>query len=175
MILYHGTDENSAKDILLRGIVLALGNERADFGQGFYTTPDKQMAEKWAARKGVMSRGAVISFLFDESSIPDCLSTKRFDQADLIWAQFVANNRNGFRYIRKMEEPDNNLYGQYDIVIGPTADGDVANITRALEADALPVSSADVEAMTQRVLSWQYSFHTQAGVALLNGGRIRLV
>ncbi len=51
------------------------------------------------------------------------LRCREFKEADLIWAQFIANNRNGFRYARMMTMSENNLRGQYELVIGQIADG----------------------------------------------------
>ena len=66
MVLYHGTDEESARKILTNGIDLYAGNTCTDFGQGFYLTPDIVMATQWAQRKGLFTRGAIVSYKFEE-------------------------------------------------------------------------------------------------------------
>lgn len=175
MILYHGTDRVSADNIISRGVDIYCGNSRSDFGQGFYTTPDIRMAESWARRKGIFTRGAVVSFVFDESVLQSCVRARVFESADLIWAQFVANNRNGISYARRMRMADNNLMGQYDLVVGPTADGDVANITRRLEKAVEPVSQDVLSEFVKKRLSLQYSFHSHEAVTLLLNPRIRLI
>ena len=69
MILYHGTDEQSAKGIISQGVDLFAGSIHTDFGPGFYTTPDFDLAQKWAERKGIFTRGAVISYRIEELKI----------------------------------------------------------------------------------------------------------
>lgn len=48
MILYHGTRKSSAINIINNGIDLHRGKKRADFGKGFYLTPDLRTAKDWA-------------------------------------------------------------------------------------------------------------------------------
>ncbi len=50
-IIYHGTILRSAKDIAENGVNLTIGRKNLDFGQGFYTTEDKEQAIEWAKRK----------------------------------------------------------------------------------------------------------------------------
>lgn len=175
MILYHGTDEKSAKSILQSGIDLYAGNERSDFGQGFYTTPDFSMACTWANRKGIFSRPAVVSFLFDDDYLTKDIHCRVFDTSDLVWAQFIANNRNGYKYACRMRMQENNLRAQYDIVIGQTADGSVAMKVRNLRNSVQPVDEETLCDFKAKTYADQYSFHTAKGIALLSNGRIRLL
>lgn len=174
LVLYHGTDEKSAKSITEDGIDLYSGSLHTDFGPGFYTTPDFDLAKIWAKRKGVFSRGAVVSYRVDEGLL-ERLSVRQFVNTDLIWAQFIANNRNGFRYVRKMEMQENNLTGQYDIVIGQIADGKVSDITRYLQEDGLAVDEDVLCELRRKEYPMQYSFHTPKGIKLLTEPRIRLI
>ena len=174
MILYHGTDERSAKAIISLGVDLFAGSIHTDFGPGFYTTPDIYLAQKWAERKGIFTRGAVISYRIEESKIGG-IHFRRFDTPDLVWAQFIANNRNGFRYVRNMEMQENNLTGQYDIVIGQIADGKVSDITRYLREEKLAVDKDVLNELIRKQYSLQFSFHTQKGLELLTDPRIRLI
>ena len=49
-VYFHGTDHDSAKDILQRGVDLTTGRQRRDFssGLGFYVTKDFRIALNWA-------------------------------------------------------------------------------------------------------------------------------
>ena len=175
MVLYHGTDEKSAMTILEDGIDLYAGNIHTDFGQGFYLTPDIAMATQWAQRKGIFSRGAIVSYQFDEQKAFQELRCREFKYADLIWAQFIANNRNGFRYTRMMAMSENNLRGQYELVIGQIADGQVSSITRTLQAELAAVDEDVLSNFRRKEYSKQYSFHSKKAVERLENGRIRLI
>ena len=48
IVLYHGTLDHHAQDILSNGVSLAGANPDADFGPGFYTTTLRRQAEAWA-------------------------------------------------------------------------------------------------------------------------------
>jgi hypothetical protein len=48
LMLYHGTDESSANDIINSGVKLALCKALTDFGQGFYLTTYLHQAKNWA-------------------------------------------------------------------------------------------------------------------------------
>jgi len=63
-VWYHGTDHNSARDILRDGISLKEGKGKQDFSHndGFYLTPHLDFAKKWAMKKGGPNGGAVIVF-----------------------------------------------------------------------------------------------------------------
>ena len=162
MVLYHGTDEQSARSILEDGIDLFAGNIHTDFGQGFYLTSDFSMATQWAKRKGLFTRGAIVSYQFNEEKAIQQLRCREFKEADLVWAQFIANNRNGFR-------------GQYELVIGQIADGQVTSITRTLQAEMAAVDEAVLSNFRRKEYSKQYAFHSLAALDMLQNGRIRLI
>src|SRR5262245_66421866 len=48
LMLYHGTDINSANNIMQHGINLTLSKALTDFGQGFYLTTYFDQAKNWA-------------------------------------------------------------------------------------------------------------------------------
>ena len=175
MVLYHGTDEQSARAILENGIDLFVGNIHTDFGQGFYLTTDILMAKQWSQRKGLFTRGAIVSYQFDEEKAIKELRCREFKDADLIWAQFIANNRNGFRYARMMNMSENNLRGQYELVIGQIADGQVSSITRTLQAEMAAVDETVLSNFRRKEYSTQYSFHSKPAIAKLQNGRLRLI
>ena len=58
MILYHTSDrEITSPDI-------RKGRKNADFGQGFYLTPDKEFTCRWARENAVVNE-----YEFDESGL----------------------------------------------------------------------------------------------------------
>ena len=48
---WHGCLDTDARDIATHGIDLTRGREALDFGRGFYTTTDREQAEKWARKR----------------------------------------------------------------------------------------------------------------------------
>ncbi|MCR5153864.1 MAG: DUF3990 domain-containing protein [Lachnospiraceae bacterium] len=86
MKLYHtGKEEIRQPD-------LDHGRKNADFGPGFYLTPDKDFAFRWAGK------GAVINeYEFDEEG----LTAKTFER-DLSWFNYIFANRKG----KDLEEAD---------------------------------------------------------------------
>lgn len=63
MIVYHGTDSDSAWHIINDGIDLFVGDDSVDNGRGFYTTPSREFASRRAKMRtadagvgGVVSR-----------------------------------------------------------------------------------------------------------------------
>ena len=98
--VYHGSFEE------VKNPSLEKGRPDADFGIGFYVTPDLAMAEKWASRK----RKAVINeYILDTSKLDSYLFS-----LDKEWLDFVIQNRN--------ECVTDHSYDKDDLLIGATAD-----------------------------------------------------
>jgi hypothetical protein len=77
MILYHTSDrEITAPDI-------RRGRKNADFGWGFYLTPDKEFTYRWARENAVVNE-----YEFDESG----LVIRKFTRS-LEWFDYIFNNR----------------------------------------------------------------------------------
>lgn len=135
MIVYHGTDSLSAKNILENGIDLTRGNRSVDNAKGFYTTPNPAFAMQRA--KIVAAR--VSSFHTDEAVEPVVLEieldldaaaslrVRKFEGCTYEWKEFVFYNRLGWNFLRKwkIESENHNLDKKYDIVIDETADAGV--------------------------------------------------
>jgi len=102
MILFHGSN------VIVEQPLWEKGEETTDFGQGFYLTPDSDMAKKWACSK----EGDIAHVSIYEVNL-DCLNTYQFS-LDKEWLEFVKCNRKGLPIPEK--------YSQYDLLIGPTAD-----------------------------------------------------
>lgn len=77
MILYHTSDREIVKPDIHRG------RKNADFGPGFYLTPDKEFTYRWARKNAVVN-----IYEFDDDGL-DVHSFKR----DLDWFNYIFNNR----------------------------------------------------------------------------------
>ena len=86
-----------------------------DFGQGFYLTTFKKQAEKWALRKAdrIEASIATVNVYELKDSLED-YNVKKFDSDNESWLDFVCQCRKG-----------EDIYKQYDLIIGPVADDDV--------------------------------------------------
>lgn len=103
-ILYHGTGATFENPDLDNS------REDVDFGVGFYTTQNKEMAKKWSSSK---RKSTINTYSFNR--IGDLkIYTFKLDEE---WLDFVTNNRLGIDSQKK--------YDKYDILIGPTAENKV--------------------------------------------------
>lgn len=108
MQLYHGSVEITEHPEILDQQRLL------DFGKGFYTTTNKEQAERWAAikqRRTIKTAKAFVTvYEFNEILLKnDILKIKIFTQADEKWLDFVIHNRSI------------DSAADYDLVIGPVA------------------------------------------------------
>ena len=98
MLLYHaGFDVIKEPDIYY-------GRKNADFGQGFYMTPDKEFAYRWAKKRSGQST-IVNCYNLDLTN----LKVQHFNR-DASWYEYIYDNRHG-----KADSLD------ADVVIGPIA------------------------------------------------------
>lgn len=104
------------------------GRIDSDFGQGFYTSTDILMAEKWACRK---TPSIINEYIVDISG----LQSYTFS-ANKEWLDFVVSNR-------QMLDMSNSCYAKYDLLIGPTADDKLFSTIEQYEAGYI---SADIAA-----------------------------
>lgn len=150
--LYHGTLEANARSIVSRGVSVSRGKLGTDFGPGFYTTSDPDVAAEWAWQletKRHRRRGAVVAADLDRDSLasPSWLAFARGDRgADDFW-HFVTHCRSG-GWHHSRREPSGSLY---DAVIGPVV---------AILNQRACIPDTD-----------QISFHTPAAQAVLNSAR----
>ncbi len=93
MILYHTSDREIKVPDIRRG------RKNADFGWGFYLTPNKDFTYRWARENAVVNE-----YVFDESG----LVIQRFTRS-IEWFEYIFNNR---RLKDGIEA---------DVVIGPIA------------------------------------------------------
>lgn len=152
MKLYHGSNTKIEK------IDLSKCRPYKDFGQGFYLTEIKEQAEKMASRTAHIYEGEpiVTEFEFDESALTK-LSVKQFDGPNEEWALFVLANRS-----KESQQPTHS----YDIVIGPVADDDIAQLFRNFNDGYINLTML-VEGLKYKKVSSQYFFHTEAATKYL--------
>jgi hypothetical protein len=136
MILYHGTLDRYAFDIWQNGINLNKSKPLLDFGMGFYTTPEKELAIDTAIKRSnrnnefknnPYAKPYLVRIKIDEAIFDD-YRVKIFDTVNDEWANFIINNRCEKSFLDKNKIINHNHNIEYDIVIGPTADGIVTNI-----------------------------------------------
>ena len=152
MKLYHGSNTKIEK------IDLSKCRPYKDFGQGFYLTEIKEQAEKMASRTAHIYEGEpiVTEFEFDESALTK-LSVKQFDGPTEEWALFVLANRS-----KENQQPTHS----YDIVIGPVADDDIAQLFRNFNDGYINLTML-VEGLKYKKVSSQYFFHTEDAIKYL--------
>ena len=93
MILYH------TSDIEIKDPDIHHGRKNADFGQGFYLTPDKDFTYRWAKKDAVVN-----IYEFKETGL-DIKTFKRSKE----WFEYIFNNRRSKDGLEK------------DVIIGPIA------------------------------------------------------
>ena len=130
MILYHGSN------VAVETPQITQSQRTLDFGEGFYTTTNKQQAEifaqkVFARRKNGAATVTVYETDFDSASSE--LRVLRFLSPDEKWLDYVTQNRRD-AYAGQL----------YDIVFGPVANDDVYLTIGALEAGILTREQAIV-------------------------------
>jgi len=146
MIIYHGSTVPVEVPKILKS------NRKLDFGEGFYTTFNREQAERWSVRvaRRLKANACIISeYNFDLESAEKELRVIRFEQPDEIWLDFVSANRNGF----VLAEP-------YDIVIGAVANDAVYTTVTLYERGILDKETAIKQLKVQELYN-QILFHTE--------------
>lgn len=117
-LLFHGTDHESAVDILKgRGLYLLAGQHKRDFssGMGFYLTNNFEDALNWANRKTVKPAMLVFRLNGDHDVFPRKLTLN--GQQDLEkWREIVALFRSGKQLAKRKQ-----ILSEYDLIEGPVA------------------------------------------------------
>ena len=106
MKLYHtGFDEIRRPDV-------HFGRKNADFGQGFYTSPDLDFSRRWAN-----ARSGFDTFINTYELTTEGLKIKSFSR-DKAWFDYIYNNRNGKA----------DMLEEYDVIIGPIANDTIYDL-----------------------------------------------
>ena len=149
MTLYHGSN------LEIDQIDLTKCRPYKDFGQGMA----KRVARIYGGEPVITSFEADVDVMNKSG-----LSVRVFDKPDISWATFVMNNRS-HTYSEKSSN-ECNLENQYDLVIGPVANDDMALLFRQFEEGYISIEILTRE-MTFKQLTKQYSFHTQRAIQYL--------
>ncbi|MCL2102381.1 MAG: DUF3990 domain-containing protein [Fibromonadales bacterium] len=153
MNLYHGSIvEVKNPKIIVRK------NRGLDFGNGFYTTTNKEQAANFTKnvmrRTGIATRNvSIYEFEFDEAKLE--LDILQFEEPNLKWLEFVKQNRFS-AYKGKI----------YDLVIGPVANDDVFPTLQAYLEGIIP-AEATIAGLKIKELYNQYCFLTERALTFL--------
>lgn len=151
MLLYHGST------IVVEKPRLIAQNRYLDFGFGFYTTSNREQAEKFAKRVAQRRGGIPIIniYKFDEEKAKKQLTIKQFSSPDETWLDFVAQNRAGSYSGKKC-----------DLIIGPVANDDVYQSVHLYFLGVL-TKNQTLKALKVKKLFDQYVFSTEKALSLL--------
>ena len=153
VLVYHGSNVVVGKPQIIE---LKKGRT-VDFGAGFYTTTDKEQAEKFGRYRARKRGGLPICniYEFDAPRAKSELEWLEFQKADEDWLKFVYTNRQG-TYDGK----------DYDIIQGPVADDRVYRTLILYEDGELNIE-ATIEALKTSVLEDQVLFCTSKALDCL--------
>ncbi|KAJ7381922.1 hypothetical protein OS493_038254 [Desmophyllum pertusum] len=127
IVLFHGTDHESARDILSRGIDLCAGRQKRDFscGSGFYLTSSLDDSLTWA--KSTTAKPAVLMFQVNQSGYLDDARTLNLNENEERWREIVSSFRSD-----KLTAKTQKSLRAYDLIEGP-----VATVTTSETSDEL--------------------------------------
>ena len=113
--LYHGTDHQSARQILIRGIYLNAGRQKRDFscGKGFYLTTEMEDAFNWA--KQTTEKPAILIFAVDRTNLSKTRKLNLYENEEK-WREIVSSFKTATRTAVTRESVN-----QYDLIEGPMA------------------------------------------------------
>ena len=116
VVLFHGTDHQSACDILFRGIDLCQGRQKRDFscGSGFYLTDHSEEALNWA--KNTTAKPALLVFRVNRQEYLDHAEKLNLFENEQRWIEIVSSFRSG----KKTAKTRKSLRA-YDLIEGPVA------------------------------------------------------
>jgi hypothetical protein len=153
MMLYHGSS------VAVEKPDLSFSRLRTDFGKGFYLTPLKEQAERWAERflrERTRERGAaavVSSFEFSSNSgsgLASKIKTLEFGAHDAKWLDFITSCRLGTA-----------VDSGWDLIIGGGANDKVFD-TLQLYFDKLIGAAEAIGRLQYSKPNLQYCFKTQS-------------
>lgn len=147
-VLFHGTLMDRANNIIENGVDFSKFNSRADFAKGFYLTDSYALAKRTALSRHSqelmkhknVSSSVIMKFSVQINKFDKELSIKEFIGETLEWKKFVCTNRWYKKVLEYNPAFDNNIDSKYDIVIGLTADGKLANINKLIKEDKYNLS-----------------------------------
>lgn len=174
-ILFHGTAN------LFENIDLEKSSRYTDFGKGFYLTNIYEQAVDWAGKKRLIELGTFENLertiVCKEEELPKAyvmkfefhieetlgLKKKIFNKYDEEWLKYVVQHRG----VKKEKVLYTNSE-QYDITIGPMADGgdELNTIVESYRDDQISKEEA-LEKIQFKKPTMQITFHTNEALKLL--------
>lgn len=150
MILYHGSN------MIVKEPKLIEQNRLLDFGNGFYTTTNKEQVEAFSKKVASKRGGKPIINIYEfNENYEENLYIKEFPSPNGEWIDFVSDHRNG---IYKGDK--------YDIIIGAVANDDVYRTLQIYSTGLLSKEQA-LEALKVKKLFNQYVFTTEKALSCL--------
>ena len=144
MTLYHGSHTAVEKPDL------SFSRLRTDFGKGFYLTPLKTQAERWAERF-LRERGMGVVSEYAFTPIPDKeVNILSFSDYSVEWLDFIMSCRRGVP-----------VDAEWDLVIGGIANDKVFD-TLQLYFDDLIRAEEAIRRLQYRTPNIQHCFKTQS-------------
>lgn len=147
--LYHGSTN------LFSEPKVKMNKGPCDFGHGFYATEDYKRAYERAIEtmtEQESDSGYVMEFILEDEAIPPDKFRILHFRKDAEWLRFVRDNRNGIETV------------DFDIAIGPSADGVVEDILTKLDRRGF-IGFDDVSNLVQKLADnhygEQYCFRNQ--------------
>lgn len=163
IILYHG----STREIITP--TYGLGEERHDYGKGFYLTEEIQLAKEWSVSDPIEQNGWVHKYLLDVTE----LSIYDFSQGNILsWLAELMKHRNASeskRYhvlARKFIEKYGIDAECYDVIKGWRANASFFYIAKAFVRDEIDVEILE-ELLSLGGLGIQYCLKTEKAFAAL--------
>ena len=116
VVLFHGTDHQSASDILFRGIDLCAGRQKRDFtcGSGFYLTDNFDEALNWA--NNTTTKPAILIFRVNRREQLNVARKLNLYENGEKWREIVSSFRSGERTAKTRKS-----LSEYDLIEGPAA------------------------------------------------------
>lgn len=152
--LYHGQKNRIVKP------KFGLGEDKHDYGKGFYTTKDLQLACEWAACDKEQTEGYVHAFELDLTGL-NILNFDMLDDlnwiAELLQHRWGSKNRGNIEYRRKQIISRYKIDTQgYDLIVGWRADQSYFRIAKVFLDDKLSIQQLR-EALRYGDLGVQYT------------------
>lgn len=136
-LLYHGSKK------IIRNPLFGFGRTDNDYGRGFYTTGDIELAKEWACQKE--TDGYVNTYTFDSSELKFLvLNSKKF--SILHWLAILIENRevddiDNQEAIDFLKENYSINTNKYDVIIGYRADDSFFTFARDFINDAITLQA----------------------------------
>jgi len=115
--------------------LVSVGRKNLDFGQGFYITPIREQAEKWArfvASRHLANKTPCLNiYTMDIDKVMSECKVLNFDEYNIEWLEFVVACRDG-----------EDVWRQYDMIMGGVANDKVIDTVEDYKNGVITASQA---------------------------------